>query len=100
MCIRDRFDVIVVGELNIDIIMNGINRFPEIGKEILAESLDVTLGSSSAIFASNLSSLGSRVSFLGKIGKDEFALTVLNSLQSKGVDTSNIIQSDLSLIHI
>ena len=88
------FDVIVVGELNIDIIMNGINRFPEIGKEILAESLDVTLGSSSAIFASNLSSLGSRVSFLGKIGKDEFALTVLNSLQSKGVDTSNIIQSD------
>ena len=88
------FDVIVVGELNIDIIMNGINRFPEIGKEILAESLDVTLGSSSAIFASNLSSLGSRVAFLGKIGKDEFALTVLNSLQSKGVDTSNIIQSD------
>ena len=88
------FDVIVVGELNIDIIMNGINRFPEIGKEILAESLDVTLGSSSAIFASNLSSLGTRVAFLGKIGKDEFALTVLNSLQSKGVDTSNIIQSD------
>lgn len=88
------FDVIVVGELNIDIIMNGINRFPEIGKEILADSLDVTLGSSSAIFASNLSSLGSRVSFLGKIGKDEFAITVLNSLQSKGVDTSNIIQSD------
>ena len=88
------FDVIVVGELNIDIIMNGINRFPEIGKEILADSLDVTLGSSSAIFASNLSSLGSRVSFLGKIGKDEFAITVLKSLQSKGVDTSNIIQSD------
>ena len=88
------FDVIVVGELNIDIIMNGINRFPEIGNEILADSLDVTLGSSSAIFASNLSSLGSRVSFLGKIGKDEFAITVLKSLQSKGVDTSNIIQSD------
>ena len=37
------FDVIVVGELNLDIIMNGIDRFPEIGKEILAESLDLTL---------------------------------------------------------
>ena len=89
-----KFDVIVVGELNVDIILNRIARFPEMGKEILAESLDLTLGSSSAIFASNLSSLGSKVSFLGKIGKDGFASTVLNSLQSKGVDTSNIIQSD------
>lgn len=88
------FDVIVVGELNVDIILNRIDRFPEMGKEILAESLDLTLGSSSAIFASNLSSLGSKVSFLGKIGKDGFASTVLNSLQSKGVDTSTIIQSD------
>jgi sugar/nucleoside kinase (ribokinase family) len=88
------FDVIVVGELNVDIILNQIDRLPEIGKEILAGSLDLTLGSSSAIFASNLSSLGSKVSFLGKIGKDGFASTVLDSLQSKGVDTSNIIQSD------
>ncbi len=89
-----KFDVIVVGELNVDIILNRIERFPEIGKEILAESLDLTLGSSSAIFASNLSSLGSKVSFLGKIGKDGFAQTVLGSLKSKGVDTSNIIQSE------
>jgi len=88
------FDVIVVGELNVDIILNRIDRFPEMGKEILAGSLDLTLGSSSAIFASNLSSLGSKVSFLGKVGKDGFASTVLNSLRSKGVDTSNIIQSN------
>jgi sugar/nucleoside kinase (ribokinase family) len=88
------FDVIVVGELNVDIILNRIDHFPEIGKEILADSLDLTLGSSSAIFASNLSSLGSKVAFLGKIGRDGFASTVLNSLQSKGVDTSAIIQSE------
>jgi sugar/nucleoside kinase (ribokinase family) len=88
------FDVIVVGELNVDIILNRIDSFPEMGKEILAGSLDLTLGSSSAIFASNLSSLGSKVSFIGKIGKDGFASTVLNSLQAKGVDTSAIIQSD------
>jgi len=88
------FDVIVVGELNVDIILNKIDRFPEMGKEILAESLNLTLGSSSAIFASNLSSLGSKVSFLGKIGKDGFASMVLNSLQLKGVDTSTIIHSD------
>ena len=88
------FDVIVVGELNVDIILNRIDRFPEIGKEILAGSLDLTLGSSSAIFASNLSSLGSRVAFIGKIGKDEFASTVLDNLKSKMVNTSNIFTSE------
>jgi sugar/nucleoside kinase (ribokinase family) len=86
-------DVIVVGELNVDIILNRIDRFPEVGKEILAGSLDVTLGSSSAIFASNLSSLGSRVAFIGKIGKDGFAATVLESLKSSHVDTSGILVS-------
>ena len=87
-------DVVVIGELNVDIILNHIDGFPEMGKEKLAQGMNLTLGSSSAIFASNLSSLGSKVSFLGKIGKDGFASTVLNSLQSKGVDTSAIIQSD------
>ncbi len=86
-------DVIVIGELNVDIILNRIDRFPEMGKEILAGDLDMTLGSSSAIFAGNLSSLGSKVAFIGKIGNDGFASTVIGSLQSMGVDTSHIIRS-------
>jgi sugar/nucleoside kinase (ribokinase family) len=88
------FDVIVVGELNVDIILNRIDKFPEMGKEILARNLDLTLGSSSAIFASNLSALGGRVAFIGKIGKDGFASTVIESLQMKNVDTSHIVRSD------
>jgi sugar/nucleoside kinase (ribokinase family) len=88
------FDVIVVGELNVDIIMNRIDKFPEMGKEILARNLDLTLGSSSAIFASNLSALGGRIAFIGKIGKDGFASTVIESLQMKNVDTSHIVRSD------
>lgn len=88
-------DIIVTGELNVDIILNSINGFPEMGKEILAGSLDMTLGSSSAIFAGNLSSLGSKVAFIGKIGRDGFSSTVLESLQKLGVDTSHIIRSDV-----
>jgi sugar/nucleoside kinase (ribokinase family) len=89
-----KIDVIVVGELNVDIILNEIESLPVIGKEIMARSMSVTLGSSSAIFASNLSSLGSRVAFIGKIGKDNFAEVVLSSLDEKNVDTSHIIRSD------
>ena len=86
-------DVIVIGELNVDIILNEIESLPAVGKEILANTMSVTLGSSSAIFASNLSSLGSDVAFLGKIGEDNFAEVVLASLEMKNVDTSQIIKS-------
>jgi len=90
---KKKFDVLVVGELNIDIILNEIESFPEIGKEKLANKMDTTLGSSSAIFASNLSSLGVKVAFLGKIGKDQNGDFVIDSLKDKGVDTSMIIRS-------
>jgi sugar/nucleoside kinase (ribokinase family) len=89
-----RTDVVVVGELNVDIILNEIDSLPVVGKEIMAGSMSVTLGSSSAIFASNLSSLGCRVAFIGKIGKDNFAGVVLSSLEEKNVDTSHIIKSE------
>jgi len=86
-----KYDVIVVGELNADLILNGIESFPEMGKEILAQKMDLVLGSSSAIFASNLSSLKTKVGFLGKIGNDHFGQLVLDSLREKGVDTSLIL---------
>lgn len=84
------YDILVVGELNVDLILNGLEKFPEIGKEVLANGMTLTLGSSSAIFASNISSLGARVAFLGKIGNDKFGEIVLESLQANHVDISMI----------
>jgi sugar/nucleoside kinase (ribokinase family) len=84
------YDVLVVGELNVDLILDGIDKFPEIGKEVLAQRMTLTLGSSSAIFASNISSLGSRVAFIGKIGKDKFGEVVIESLQKRKVNTTMI----------
>ncbi len=85
-----KFDVLVVGELNVDLIMDEIEKFPEIGKEVLAHQMTLTLGSSSAIFASNISSLGARVAFIGKIGNDKFGEIVIENLKDKHVDTSMI----------
>lgn len=92
--IDKKFDVIVIGELNVDLILNQIDSLPVIGKEILASKMDLVLGSSSAIFASNLSSLGVKVSFLGKIGNDSFGDLVINSLITKGVNTDLVIRDD------
>lgn len=89
-----KFDVLAIGELNVDLIMNNIEGTPEIGKEILAGSMTLTLGSSTAIFAANLSSLGTKVGFLGKIGNDQFGDLVKNRLIEKGIDISLVIAED------
>lgn len=91
---KRRFDVLVVGELNVDLILNSIDSFPEMGKEKLAKEMTLTLGSSSAIFASNLSALGAKVAFLGKIGNDAFGNLVKDSLSAKKVNTDYLITSD------
>ena len=86
-----RFDVLVVGELNVDLILDGLAAEPEVGKETLAQEMTLTLGSSSAIFASNLSCLGARVAFVGKVGSDLFGAFVVERLRAGGVDTSLLL---------
>ncbi|MBR6184133.1 MAG: carbohydrate kinase family protein [Bacteroidales bacterium] len=87
-----KFDIIALGELNVDLLLNRICGFPEVGKEIFAKEMTLTLGSSTAIFAANAASLGARVSFLGMVGKDDFGAFVKTSLKERGVDTSNLIE--------
>ncbi|QJB30612.1 carbohydrate kinase family protein [Chitinophaga oryzae] len=81
------FDVLVAGELNVDLIFNRLSSLPSLGKEILAGEMTFTLGSSSAIFACNLSTLGASVAFAGKIGNDTFGRQLLHDLQQRNVDT-------------
>lgn len=88
-----RYDAIVVGELNVDLVLDDLARMPEIGKEILAGKMVYTLGSSSAIFASSLSSLGLRVAFIGKCGTDMQGDFVIDSLKERGVCVDHIQRS-------
>lgn len=89
-----KLQVLVAGELNMDLILAGMGDFPQRGKEILAPEMSLTLGSSSAIFASNLAVLGTSVCFIGKIGKDPFGNQVMKCLAEKSVEVSRISYSD------
>jgi len=88
------YDVIAIGELNVDLLLNRIDGFPEIGKEKFAGDMLLTLGSSTAIFAANSAALGVRTGFAGMIGRDTFGELVKRSLRDKGVDTRFVIESD------
>lgn len=86
-------DVLVVGELNADLIFNNLNSPPTMGKEVLAQEMTLVMGSSSAIFACNLSSIGASVAFIGKLGDDMLGKLVLDSLEERKVNTQLIMQS-------
>jgi len=90
----NRKKILVVGELNIDIILDDINGVPIIGNEILASKMNVVLGSSSAIFASNISVIDVDTYFCGIVGQDSFGDFILDELKKKKVDTFYISQSD------
>ena len=88
------FDIVALGELNVDLILNQIDGFPEMGKEKFAKQMTLTLGSSTAIFAANAAALGVKVAFCGMVGSDQFGDLVETSLQAKNVDTSYLIRTN------
>jgi sugar/nucleoside kinase (ribokinase family) len=85
-----RFDVTIAGELNLDLILYGLPEqlLPE--RELLANRMMLTLGSSSAIVAHNLAALGSRVGFQSRLGDDPLGRIALERLQQGGVDVSRV----------
>jgi sugar/nucleoside kinase (ribokinase family) len=83
-----RFDVTIAGELNLDLILYGLPEQLPPERELLAERMMLTLGSSSAIVAHNLAALGSRVGFQSRIGDDPLGQIALDRLQQSGVDAS------------
>jgi sugar/nucleoside kinase (ribokinase family) len=87
-----RFDVTIAGELNLDLILYGLPEVLPPERELLANDMMLTLGSSSAIVAHNLASLGSHVGFISCIGNDQFGRMALERLSAAGVDVSRVVQ--------
>src|SRR5579859_6344679 len=81
-----RFDVTIVGEINLDLILYGLPQEMPVERELLASNFRVTLGSSSAIVAHNLAALGMKVGFVTRVGPDEFGRLALERLAESGVD--------------
>ena len=85
-----KFDIAAIGDINVDIILNGIESEPEIGKEKFASDMTVTLGGSTTIFAANAAAIGSKVCFVGMTGNDMFGKLCCDSLTRSGVNTDYV----------
>jgi sugar/nucleoside kinase (ribokinase family) len=90
MTAQPKFDMSVVGELNLDLVLYGLPEHFELDREHLASGMSLTLGSSSAIFAHNFSLLGNRIGFNSAVGDDALGELCLSRLAQSGTDISAV----------
>lgn len=82
-------DVLVLGEINPDVIVRAIDPRPQFGQvERLVDTIDLVVGSSSAIFACGAARLGLRVAFVGVVGDDPMGRFMLDTMRGHGIDVS------------
>lgn len=82
-------DVLVVGEINPDIVVSDPDPVPVFDEvERVIESVHMTVGSSSAIFACGAARLDLRVAYFGVVGDDAFGRFMLDAMRSRGIDVS------------
>lgn len=87
-----RFDLLVAGEINPDLILTDLELNPTFGQvETLVEDAALTIGSSSVIFACGAARLGLKVCFVGVCGDDLFGKFMLKEMETIDIDISNVI---------
>lgn len=91
------YDVIALGELLIDFTQNGLSAQ---GNGLF----EANPGGAPCNVLSMLNNLGKKTSFIGKVGNDQFGLTLKKSLEELGIGTQNLMMDDeihttLALVH-
>jgi len=84
------FDLVVLGECNLDVIA-GSNAIPRWGQaEQLVERVDIVLGGSGAITAVGAAKLGLSVALVAVVGDDDAGRRVVAETAAAGVDTRGV----------
>ena len=82
-------EVFVLGSINQDLVLK-VERRPEPGETVTDAELSTGSGGKGANQAAAAALLGASVSFLGRVGDDEFGEPLVRALEEKGIDTSLI----------
>lgn len=82
-----KYDVTALGELLIDFTENGVS---DQGNPIL----EANPGGAPCNVLAMLQKLGSKTSFIGKVGNDQFGRMLKETIESVGIDSGNLIMDD------
>lgn len=92
--VKRRFDVTLVGDANIDIMLYGLPEVLTPERELLATDMKILLGGSAAITAHNLAALGNATGFITTAASDHFGSLCQAELRQAGVDLSHCIPDE------
>ncbi len=85
-----QWDVIVAGDLFIDLVMTGFSKLPGMGEEGFASAMERETGGGVATTSCGLSALGLRAGVFGVVGADEIDW-FRTRFSQRGVDTSMLM---------
>ena len=88
------WDVYVYGDVNIDLVVPGVDSLPEPGTEVDVPVMETFVGGGAALFALGLAKLGLTPVFQGSVGRDMYGAYIRNLFRSLGVDDSLLADSD------
>ena len=86
-------NIIVAGSVNMDLVIR-TPRLPGLGETILGENLVMVGGGKGANQAVACARLGAEVSFIGRVGHDEFGNALLKNLKNEGIDCEGVTVSE------
>lgn len=81
--------VTIVGSANIDLVIRS-ERIPEKGETIFGDSFDIFTGGKGFNQATAAARLGADVTFIGKIGEDNFGQMLRDTMSSENINTHHI----------
>jgi len=79
--------VLFVGDINVDVMMGGLESEPIVDREITCTSYEVKMGSTAVVCACAYAALGGEAALAGLAGNDEYGAFMLRGLAERNVNT-------------
>jgi len=76
-----------IGDINVDVMMGGMESLPVVDREVTCQTYDVVMGASTVLCACAYRSLGGEAAIIGLVGRDEYGDFMLRGLGEFGVAT-------------
>lgn len=86
-----KWDVYVYGDVNVDIIIPGVENFPKPGQEELVSAMETYVGGGAALFTLGVGKLGLHPVFQGAVGDDCYGHMIRETFERAGVDTGLLL---------
>ena len=90
---QKKWDVYVYGDVNIDVVVPGVESLPEPGSEVDVPVMETFVGGGAALFTLGIAKLGLKPVFQGSVGKDMYGEYIRTLFKELGVDDSLLLDS-------